>query len=184
MSQIWFSYNGEKVIAKKQSVRFLQTWSFSEQNVEKTTESQIWFNYYGIIFFRKMTECQISPDIVVFRAKCWIKDYLLYTQKNLGITPPYITGRDVPAPKPSNGTPTKLMTVLSSLSFKLLNKLKIENLKICENFTKSPESPYVKKNIEIISKRLSLRSVSMSELKLENRLKTTESQSVPMLGKI
>ena len=53
--------------------------SMSELKLEnhlKTTESQIWFNYYGIIFCRKMTECQISPDIVVFRAKCWENDWV------------------------------------------------------------------------------------------------------------
>ena len=37
-----------------------------------------------------MTECQISPDIVVFRAKCGKNDYLFFTQKKLGMTPPLI----------------------------------------------------------------------------------------------
>ncbi len=65
---------GQYFCEKWLSVRFLKTQWFSEQNVEKTTESQIWFNYYGTIFLRKMTECQISQDIVVFRAKCWKND--------------------------------------------------------------------------------------------------------------
>ena len=134
MSQIWFSYNGEKIIAKKQSVRFLQTWSFSEENVEKTTVSHLvqllWVN-----IFSKNDRVSDFSRHSRFQSKMLKKWLSYFYPKKLGMTPPYITGRDVPAPKPSNGTPTKLMTVLSSLSFKLLNKLKIENLKICENFT-------------------------------------------------
>ena len=41
--------------------------------------------------------------------------------------------------------------------------------------------PMLRLNIKFISKRLCLWSVSMSELKMENHLKTTESKSVPML---
>ena len=48
---------------------------------------------------RKFSKCQIFPDIVVFRAKVE-KMTLFFTQENLGMTPPYIMGREYPAPKP------------------------------------------------------------------------------------
>ena len=65
------------------------------ENHLKTTESQIWFNYYGIIFFRKTTECLISPDIVVFRAQAISESSRkrnrrkkLCFRENLGVTRP------------------------------------------------------------------------------------------------